>query len=392
MKRFLPVVAWDSGYGMQKIFTESGDPNSKGLYKGVLFPSVATEMEESVLEGSLSIFERKSNNQLDPQKLLDELTIKFEGQKYAVGKHAIEIEPNIVEKNFGMTKFRNIKETIQFLAGLAYLMPDYDEIEIGDLALGMSIEAFYTRNSSGQLLSEEFKQMYTGKEYEFEVLALDKQMKKKYVKIDSASCIEQGVGALGDSIFELLPNGMIVGRNEFRDFRTKRYGICDIGSKTNDAFICNGVKPIPGKEVYNNFGLSAAYTTVSKQLGNSPENMIEDFYLEQINPNISEGLKKRYLYWNKVKYEKNIVMDLCEKAFDILGNDIVDKINVKWKNDVPTLEMILLCGGGAEILKPKFESVFDTRIVVVENPQTANVKGFYKLRKLVYDMTNQISQ
>lgn len=385
MKRFLPVVAWDSGYGMQKIFTESS--SGKGLYKGVLFPAVAAEMQESVLESSLSIFERK-NNQLDPQKLLNELTIRFEGQKYAVGRYALEIAPNIVEKNFGMTKFRNINETIQFLAGLAYLMPDYDEIEIGDLALGMSIEAFYTKNSSGQLLSEEFKQMYTMKEYEFETLTLSREMKKVYVKINSASCIEQGVGALGDSIFDLLPNGMIVGRNEFRDFRSKRYGICDIGSKTNDAFICNGVKPIPGKEVYNNFGLSAAYTTVSKQIGNCPENMIEDFYLEQLNESIAEGLKKRYLYWDKVKYEKELVLDLCKKAFDTLGNEITSKIHVKWKNDVPTLEMILLCGGGAEILKPKFENVFDTRIVVVENPQTANVRGFYKLRKLVYDMTN----
>lgn len=390
MKKFIPVVAWDSGYGIQKIYTEVGDGLiSKNIFKSVEFPAVAIEIGDSILNGSLSIFERRSGtSNIDPKKLLNELTIEYDRQKYAVGKHAIEIEPNIVEKSFEMTKFRNFKDTIQFLAGLTYLMPNIDDIEIGDLALGMSIEAFYTENSSGKLLSEEFKEMYSNKVFQFRTLDLNKQMRDVTVKINSTSCIEQGVGALGDTFFELLPDGRIVGRNEFRDYRSKRYGICDIGSKTNDAFICNGIKPIAGKEVYNNFGLSSAYTTVSKQIGFCPENLIEDFYLEQFNENIPEGLKRQYLYWNKIKYPKNQVIDICFKAFNSLGNEITNKINVKWKNDIPTLEMILLCGGGAKILEPIFEQTFDTKIMIIENPQLANVKGFYKLRKLVYDITN----
>lgn len=399
-KRFIPVYAWDDGNGNDKQYSEIGMDNTPyRLYKELSFPSLVIEMENSILANPepLAVLNSHPLSYLDSkiqspeaEKLVNELELEYQGRRYAVGKHALEIDPNIADRNYLLTKFRNVSQTVKLLAGMSTLLMEFDEIEIYELAVGLSLEAYYFQDDGQPCrYNEELERMYSKKAFTFKAKNLEGQMRPVTVKIHSCKCIEQGVAALYDLFFELLPNGQIVGKREYLNFLQKRYAFCDIGNLSNDATICNGIKPVPGKEVINNFGLSKAYSNVSKQLGNCPESMIEDFYLEQINPNIPESRKRPYLYWDKKEYDRVTVIKLCQEALDQLGDEIINKLNLKWKNDIKSLEFILLCGGGAIVFKEKFEKAFNTRIIISENPQYANVKGYYKVRRFRYNKLSE---
>lgn len=388
-KRFVTVYAWDDGNGFDKQFSEIGPDNTvHRLFKELCFPSLVVEIGKSIINKPLVVLSNSSTTTYSPEEqLLNEMEIEYQGKKYAVGKHALSIDPNLADRNYLPTKFRNVSRTVKLLAGMSYLFLEYDEIEIYELAVGLSLEAYYAVDENDQPCNygDEIETMYTKKTFQFKAKNLSGQMRPVTVKIHRCKCTEQGITALYDLFFDYLPNGHIVGQKEHYNFMQKRYGFVDIGNHTNDAGICNGISPVPGKEVINKFGLSKAYSSVSQKLDYCPDSTIEDYYLTQINPDIPDYLKRKPLYWNKKEFGRELVIQLCEEALDQLGDEIINKMNLNWKNDIGFLEFILLCGGGAIVFKEKFEKAFNTRIIISKKPQFANALGNYKVRRFKYN-------
>jgi hypothetical protein len=365
----LDELAWDNGFGENKLFAkvdENGERNkAREVYGTLAFPSYDCAVPtNSILMGQA---------QLDKGNLsLSELMIDYQGKRYAVGRLAVTMNPKGAKQNFKADKFKEESETVKLLAALAYLYPAAGRIDVSNLIVGLSLESF--RN-----FKEEVEKHYR-REYRYAVPSRSGEPREILVKIYNVTCRLQGIGAFYDKFMLMDATGKIVPSEDADRLKQKRYGLVDVGSKTNDCFIAVGLKPIPGTEEVFDYGMSRAYACVSKELEGCPEKMIEEKYFEYgRRPNQTEPL-----FWKGREYPAAQLAERCEAAFAAVGAEVAQRLAEKWMEQLDLLQLILLCGGGAQstsfvkAFKAKFTGV---KVEIVAEPQFANVKGYLKMQK-----------
>jgi hypothetical protein len=365
----LEELAWDNGFGENKLFAkvdEAGERNTvREVYRALAFPSYdCTVPTNSILLGQA---------ELDASKMsLSELMIDYQGKRYAVGRLAVTLNPKGAKQSFKADKFREDSETVKLLAALAYLYPTVRRIEISNLIVGLSLESF--RN-----YKEEVERHYC-QEYRYAVPAKSGKFREIIVKIDRVTCRLQGIGAFYDKFMLMDAAGNIVPSEEADRLKQKRYGLVDVGSKTNDCFIAVGLKPIPGTEEVFDYGMSRAYASVSKELQGCPEKLIEEKFFEFGQRNE----RTEALFWKGKEYQPAQIVKLCEAAFAAVGTEVAQRLAEKWMEQLDMLQLILLCGGGARsasfvtAFKAKFPGA---KVEIVAEPQFANVRGYLKMHK-----------
>jgi hypothetical protein len=365
----LDELAWDNGFGENKLFAkidEEGERKKvREVYGTLAFPSYDCAVPtNSILMGQA---------ELDKGNLsLSELMIDYQGKRYAIGRLAVTMNPKGAKQNFKADKFREESETVKLLAALAYLYPAAGRIDISNLIVGLSLESF--RN-----YKEEVEKHYR-REYRYAVPSRSGKLREILVKIYNVTCRLQGIGAFYDKFMLMDATGKIVPSKDAGRLKQKRYGLVDVGSKTNDCFIAVGLKPIPGTEEVFDYGMSRAYACVSKELEGCPEKMIEEKYFEYgKRPNQTEPL-----FWKGREYPATQLVEKCEAAFAAVGTEVAQRLAEKWMEQLDLLQLILLCGGGAQstsfikAFKAKFAGV---KVEIVAEPQFANVKGYLKMQK-----------
>jgi hypothetical protein len=365
----LDELAWDNGFGENKLFAkvdETYEHNTVGEVYGTLaFPSYDCALPtNSILLGQ---------SELDKGSIsLNELMIDYHAKRYAIGRLAVTMNPKGAKQSFKADKFREESETVKLLAALAYLYPGASRIDISNLIVGLSLESF--RN-----YKEEVEGHYCN-EYRYTVPTKSGQPREILVKIHNVTCRLQGIGAFYDKFMLMDAAGNIVPSEDADRLKRKRYGLVDVGSKTNDCFIAVGLKPIPGTEEVFDYGMSRAYAIVSKELEGCPEKMIEEKYFEYRK----RGEGTDVLFWKGREYQAPQIGTLCEAAFAVVGAEVAQRLAEKWTEQLDLLQLILLCGGGAqsgsfvEAFKAKFSGI---KVEIVAQPQFANVKGYLKMHK-----------
>lgn len=365
----LDELAWDNGFGENKLFAKIDELESnktvREIYSMLVFPSYDCIVPtNSILLGQ---------GDLDKGSVsVNELMIDFNHKRYAIGRLAVTMNPKGAKQSFKADKFREESETVKLLAALACLYPLANRIDISNLIVGLSLESF--RN-----YKEEVENHYRN-EYRFSVPSKSGKARDVVVKIYDVTCRLQGIGAFYDKFMLMDAAGNIVPSEDADRLKKKRYGLVDVGSKTNDCFIAVGLKPIPGTEEVFDYGMSRAYALVSKQLDGCPEKMIEETYFEYCN----RPHKTDTLFWKGKEYNPMQIRNLCEDAFAAVGAEVAQRLAERWTEQMDLLQLILLCGGGAK--SQSFVNAFKTKlsgivIEIVDEPQFANVKGYLKMQK-----------
>lgn len=371
----LRIFGWDNGFGSDKFFGErasSKDLSSifKDEYIQLAIPSIATELPTSILANSTPIFDTIRGN-LTPEKEAEKIIIEYNDRKYAVGKHALIQNLKGANRSFKVDKFRNLSETLKLFAGIACMYPEETEIEISELAVGLSLEAFNE-------YQEELERKYSNFKAEFTVETKNsKKPRKITLYIKNCYCMAQGMGAYWDQMFVFF-NGQALPSAESKNLMNRRYGIVDIGDKTCDCFIRHGLELVDGSEIIFDYGISKVYKMVSDQLAGCPEKEIEDIYLGVLYP--KSGNHHTEIFWKDRNYTADDIYKLVNGKFVIVADEITQKISEKWNSEFDSLSLIILSGGGAELTKERMEKIIKNRIVVVTDPQFANVRGYYKSR------------
>ncbi|MGE5604374.1 MAG: hypothetical protein ACM3YE_01625, partial [Bacteroidota bacterium] len=203
------------------------------------------------------------------------------------------------------------------------------------------------------------------------------------LKINNATCKCQGVGAFWDMFFVMDQFGRVRPGPESLRLKRKRFGIVDVGSKTIDAYISEGMEPVLGSEEVFDYGIRRAYQLVSDQLNNCPEQRIEKYYLDWLNT--KEELRENLddLFWDGVYYSATEIVKLCRQAFAEVGTTVAQRMKELWNAELAVLELIVICGGGALSMDfvEAFKKEFKNRIEVASDPQFANCKGYVKSHK-----------
>ena len=353
------TVGWDNGFGDEKFMVEktvaTDKPGGvKKVYETFSFPSTFYEISNDSVLRSWTFMEELSLNQL---------IIEYEGVTYGIGNYAIMQDAMGGSRNYSADKFREKTELIKLLAALAYAYPDESQIVVEKLMCGLSLESYKYHKA-------DLEQHFSNRTFNFKVPSKG-VMKPVTVEIKIAKCIPQGLGAFYDRYLDFGPDGRIMVSQKNSALKDMRYGLVDIGEKTIDAFVAQGRDPIDRSEVVLKRGISDAFALAGKKLGNAPVNLVQQAYIQH----------KESLFWAGKRYYN--IAELCEEAFEEIAKDIGQKLLANWKNHMERIEMVLLCGGGANAIDKYIKEMLPyVEVVVMDEPQFSNVRGYYKLGAL----------
>lgn len=350
------VVGYDFGYGENKIFyldavvLGSGGTGSN-RYNQFKFPSV-TYIPERITK----IDSVLSSNGI----ALNNLMVEFNEQTIYIGEKAIKQDVDGGSENFEKDRFRDDTATAQLLVGLALMRPNAINITVEDLMIGLSLESYGN-------FKNEIQDFYSGKSFEFKAPDSAGNMRNVTVKIQHVNCSPQGIGAYYDRFIEF--SGLIVklsGENS-KALQEERYGVIDVGRKTTDFFAAEGLEIIDGSDECLDFGTSYVYENLSKRYNNAPAKLIENTYLKG---------KSVFNYEGKDYYD--FLYDV-QNEFDSMAESIARRIQAKWRQQLKRIHKIVLCGGGAIKCYEKLGKLIERPIIVAEDPQFSNARGYFKL-------------
>jgi hypothetical protein len=329
--KYLEQIGWDNGYDSDKLMLESSE--------AIIFPSVSYLPKQS---RDILIDE-------DNSLTIDKISIQYNDKLYFLGNYAIQQDGQGGNRNFEYDKFKDESEVAKLLAGIA-LHSNEKSVEIGKLVGGLSIRSYYE-------FREEFIDFYKDRVFHYKTNGEERK-----VIINDVMCIPQGIGAYYDEV--LTYSGAI----KDHELLNERYGLVDIGGNTVDAFAGKGMVPTKGTDVGLGVGLSDAFKAVDPSL---PYNIIQFHYLNGED---------------EFKYGRKTYRNLqsrSDKQFELLAEEIYTKLLAQWNRYLDNVHKIILTGGGAKAvggyLKKKFINRANKEVILMDDPQISNVKGYYKL-------------
>ena len=332
------VVGFDNGYDYVKLVLGQGEG------KRTYFPSVTYKQENDFsifnindLSGSAKFKKNKMN-------------VTVNDKKYYIGDYAVEQDARGGEKNFSYNKFKEDSELAKLLAGIS-LFTTEDKIVINNLVLGLNVEKY-------QEYKEEIVNTFKNKSFQYK---LPNKKTDNVVRIKNVICVPQGMGAYYDQILDMN------GRPSKNKLANSRFGLIDIGGKTIDAFISKGTEPIIGTDIGTDFGMADAFKGISNNLEvDVPYNLIARNYIQ--------GQNKVFWRGQDREFDKFI-----GEEFNNFAHRIHELIINEWEQQLARIRTILLCGGGAKILRDYLPDIFEVDIEVLDNAQFSNTSGYYKL-------------
>ena len=149
-------------------------------------------------------------------------------------------------------------------------------------------------------------------------------------------------------------------------------GIIDIGTGSSDA---DGVKRGKAQQEARKTvrkGMSNVYTKVMNYI--QAEYPTLSLTTELVEKAIREGDGIDYPINSRKKIR---IKEVFDKACRELAEDVIAEINKAW-TDRTQFSVIFLTGGGAKHLYEFFKEDFGEQLELVEDPQIANVLGFYR--------------
>ncbi|MFO7819292.1 MAG: ParM/StbA family protein [Halanaerobacter sp.] len=332
------VVGFDNGYDYVKLVL------GQGAGKRTYFPSVTYKQENDFsifnindLSGSAKFKKNKMN-------------VTVNGKKYYIGDYAVEQDARGGEKNFSYNKFKEDSELAKLLAGIS-LFTTEDKIVINNLILGLNVEKY-------QEYKDEIVNTFKNKSFQYK---LPSKKTDNVVRIKNVICVPQGMGAYYDQILD------INGRPSKNKLANSRFGLIDIGGKTIDAFISKGTEPIIGTDIGTDFGMADAFKEISNNLEvDVPYNLIARNYIQGQNK----------VFWRGEDREFD---EFTGEEFNNFAHKVHELIIDEWEQQLARIRTILLCGGGAKILRDYLPDIFEVDIKVLDNAQFSNTSGYYKL-------------
>lgn len=340
---FLNLVAWDNGYDWDKIVINLGQDDEQQL-----------KIPTFTYRPKKSDYIKISNFDLSN---LDNLALEADGDIFYFGKNAMKNMGNSGgSKKIKDDKFKDKIELLKLAVAIEHLVgqgsPD-ETIVIDNLAVGLNIGAF-------PLYAEELEDYYKG----MRVRYTTPQGINRKIIINSCYCYIQGIAALNNETLDAQ------GRAVEDKYETKTYGTIDIGGKTIDGLVFSKGEPVAETIIKLDLGTTQAFEDVSRETG-VPINIIQEAYFNQ----------DYKIYYDNDKADSDGYHYLENKfktAFAELADRIVDEITFKWSNFINLMEFVLLFGGGANSLDDPIANRLGKRIKVANDPQFANVKGYYK--------------
>ncbi len=322
-------VGVDLGYGYVKFL--DGE-------KEYMFPSIV---------GSGDDIQYRSEMFLEPD-LLKNLHIEIGKETFFVGDLAIR-QSEIASRSLDQDRSKDKNSKVLMLTVLSLLTSKEDQQFNLVTGLPTNYYGAYKDDWRNSLLGSYKTNIWK-----------DGKLKECSFQIKNARIVPQPFGTL----FNLLLNheGEVVDQ----ELSKEMVGIVDIGFKTTDMAVANHTEFIDRLS----FSTVTALSTIYRLVG---ERLRREYKIDKEDHHLDDCISSRTI---KIAGEEHDISSWVDSAFRMVAGKIATEIESRW--DFKQFDRILLTGGGGEALSPYIKNSFPN-MVLVEDAQVANVKGYQKL-------------
>lgn len=282
---------------------------------------------------------------------LSNMFISVEGRDIAVGRMAIK---NSRICSYDISDDRYLSSESALLSSTALSLVSEGHYVLGNIVLGLPIHMMH--------IADRVKQMYEDRQFGVKLGFFNKyEGEKRKVGIQSAKIVSQPHGTL----FNLILDNE--GKLYNKDIIKNGVAIFDIGHKTNDGVVFNNkLEPIGKLSINSKNGMHVAFDDIAEKINNDFKADIKPYEIPSLIDSPTIGNQD--------------VSDILNTAFYNLAVNIIKEVNNHWADHKWEIGQIVFTGGGAELLKPYIQQVYEDTIFP-SNCQTSNVEGFLKYAK-----------
>ncbi|ACB85919.1 ParM/StbA family protein [Natranaerobius thermophilus] len=333
--RSVKNVGIDLGYGYVK-FIDGKEPK--------MFPSVVGYGNSQKYKSALQL-------DLNP---LDDLQIKIGDEHFFIGDLAIR-QSEVASRSLGKDRSQDKNARVLMLTALS-LLSSWDKQGF-NLVTGLPTN-FYAA------FAEEWESTLNG---EFKTkMKIGGKTQERSFQIEEVTTLPQPFGTLYDQVLNS------VGKVVDRDLTDSKIGIVDIGFKTTDLAVSDGMEFINPLSFSTTTGLSNVNRLVNEKLRH-------EFKIDREEHQLDDCINSQKIM---VAGKSEDISSWVREALQTVSDKISVEIESKW--DYRDFDTLLLTGGGGEMLYPYLKDKFPN-LVLVEDPQTANVRGYQKLANNLFN-------
>lgn len=317
------LLSFDLGNGFVKHVSSSGDGH---------FPSVYA-MEEPGID-------------FDGLKANDDFVIGFEDQRYAIGWSAWRLG-NIPVRTLDSTRITGDEYRLLFAAALAQSCAQGAIVEI---VLSLPLSWYDRRDEVKEYLSGEWSVTVSGRQLSFSV-------PKKLMKI-----IPEGFGTV---CFMALDRN---GRQTNSELLGIKAGVVDVGTKTTDCTMFDGLQIVPAKTEGIEIGLSQVYNIIYR-------NALKHYGRKLTFEEMDDALNGQHIFCGPDDIT-DAINEWSYEALKQISNAISGSIKTLWGGGKEVQRIYLTGGGGVktfEYLANAFKHLYP-----VSNGPMANAIGGYE--------------
>lgn len=335
-------IGIDRGFGSAKTYSDF-------IKNGAIESLVAPISEERALD----LIENKNGDE-------SVIILKSNDEYYLVGKSVAELEPDYGRRDLDR-KRDGLNEQVLFKACLGVATKNLEEVK--------AVVVTGLPTADLDRLKDVYKEqiLNDNKPYEFSIFIKGEEFKKK-IHVIKTSIQNQPKGTVITVMNEKLQKDRNAKVGDIR------FGIGDIGYNTTDLSRYEGKIISSGQKT--NFSTFATEKIIAKI-----KKLIDDkFYTDKSEQDIINALKTGYI---KRRGKDEDCKNEIIQGFTENAKILVKEIRSNWGSILDTIDEFILTGGilaneeFADILKKLFLEECEWEISIPENPQFANVKGFY---------------
>lgn len=319
------ILAMDLGWGYTK-FSRYLDKEA-GTVEYLSFASLAPR--HTGVDLSMSILGKR-----------DTVVVNVDGTRYEVGPDSVDLDTNDASRNLNDQYIHTEQYKAVFYGTLAYM----NETEIDLLVVGLPLSNMQNASKLKDL-----------------VVGVHKISDDKTVTVKDALVLPQPLGGLYYCMSQRDK------KPEFEFLDEEMNLVIDPGFLTFDFLLSNGEKIVENRSSAHTGGVSKVLRAIGESISTKFGIKYENFSA------IDKGLRRRKI---KINGETEELTEHIRNTRSVLEAPVNYMRNIV--GDGSDIDNIILLGGGSNIFQKTIEQYYPKhKLIVLENPQMANVEGYF---------------
>lgn len=316
------VYGFDDGYGDLKLYNGAEE---------ILIPSFYTKW--------VPFKKSEFNREIDPY---EHIKVTYKGQDFLVGAGAVKQDSEI--KWVGQEN-KHDDEGFPILLNLALALMsqdnDEDEITVDPLVMGLPVKAEEDSKRHQQIEKEVIG------EHKIKVELANGFKIRKTIIVESVVTKKQPFGSFCSRLLD--DTGNVVNENMAEQYVV----VSDIGAKTHNQYVLNGLDPVTPHCVQTNTGVFKMYREIQHAIEEKTQGFVPaDGKLPEI-----------------VRDEKIGQLNLTKEVQNAklsLANDVLNELGTNLGASRGYIEQFLFTGGGSEVLKKNISERFQSTFPMIK--------------------------